>query len=161
MRNVFLLLLTIISFCANAQIKGKIISVRDGDTFDFISKSGESYRVRLAEVDCPEYKSHNSLKNQPYGEKAYQYAFYQVYGKEVFLVKKGSKSYGRTVGHIIYGGKNLSEELLRMGFAWQDKRYSSNIAYGSLQDSAKRASRGLWNEKDPIEPWLWRRGKRK
>ena len=55
-------MLFILPFTVSAQIyTGKIISVKDGDSFELLTEEDEIIEIRLAHVDTPE-------KKQPYGK---------------------------------------------------------------------------------------------
>lgn len=134
---------------------GKVISVKDGDTFEVLY-DGESERVRLAEIDCPE-------KAQPYGNTAKRYASDLCYG-EIVTVKSGGKRdrYGRVVGTVItQDGVNVNEQLIKAGLAWHYKDYSNNKMLGILEEQAREEKVGLWSDKNPTAPWQYRKKKRK
>lgn len=134
---------------------GKVISVKDGDTFEVLY-DGESERVRLAEIDCPE-------KAQPYGNTAKRYASDLCYG-EIVTVKSGGKRdrYGRVVGTVItQDGVNVNEQLIKAGLAWHYKDYSNNEMLGILEEYARKEKVGLWSDKNPTAPWQYRKNKRK
>lgn len=134
---------------------GKVISVKDGDTFEVLY-DGEPERVRLAEIDCPE-------KAQPYGNTAKRYASDLCYG-EIVTVKSGGKRdrYGRVVGTVItQDGVNVNEQLIKAGLAWHYKDYSNNEMLGILEEHARKEKVGLWSDKNPTAPWQYRKNKRK
>ena len=68
--------------------------------------------------------------------------------------------YGRIVGFVFVGDKNLNKELLSAGLAWHYKQYSRDPELAKLEFEARSAKRGLWAESDPMPPWEWRRMKR-
>jgi hypothetical protein len=69
--------------------------------------------------------------------------------------------YGRTVGEVFLpDGANLNKQIVGAGYAWQYKRYSKDPEYGDLEAEARTAKLGLWQDKNPIPPWQWRRGQR-
>ena len=69
--------------------------------------------------------------------------------------------YGRSVGEVFLpDGSNLNKQIVGAGYAWQYKRYSKDPEYGVLEAEARAASLGLWQQKDPVPPWSWRRGER-
>ena len=132
--------------------EGKVVSVSDGDTIKVI-KDGKQVKVRLAAIDCPE-------KKQPYGQKAKQFTADMVAGKSVKVWETDTDRYGRIVGFVFIGDKNLNKELLSAGLAWHYKKYSSDHELAKLENQARVAKRGLWAEPDPVAPWVWRRQKR-
>ncbi len=38
------------------QIKGKVIRVKDGDTIVVLDSLFNQHTIRIADIDCPEYK---------------------------------------------------------------------------------------------------------
>ena len=135
--------------------EGKVIGIKDGDTFEVLY-DGQAEKVRLAEIDCPE-------KQQPFGNNARQYASQLCFGKMVTVTSSGKRDrYGRVVGTITTEeGLNVNEELIKAGLAWHYKDYSKSEALALLQQEAKAQKAGLWQEKNPVAPWNWRKHKRK
>jgi micrococcal nuclease len=52
--------------------------------------------------------------------------------------------------------QNLSHELVRAGFAWWFRRYSSDATLEALEAEARAARRGLWADPNAVPPWEWR-----
>lgn len=135
--------------------EGKVIGIKDGDTFEVLY-NGQPEKVRLADIDCPE-------KQQPFGNNARQYASQLCFGKTVTVTSSGKRDrYGRVVGTITtQEGVNVNEELVKSGLAWHYKAYSKNDTLSFFQDEAKTQKLGLWQDKNPVAPWNWRKHKRK
>lgn len=129
---------------------GKVIKVKDGDTIVLLDADNVQHTIRVADIDCPEYK-------QPYSIAAKEFASDQVYMEYVEIISKGIDRYGRTIGFVMYGnGKDLSRELLKSGLAWHYVKYSTSPTFEFLENMAKKEGRGLWAEKNPVPPWEWR-----
>ncbi|MCG6911424.1 MAG: thermonuclease family protein [Deltaproteobacteria bacterium] len=107
----------------------------------------------MASIDCPE-------KGQPYGQQAKQFASDLVAGKVVKVWETDTDRYGRIIGFVFVGDKNLNKALLEAGLAWHYKKYNRDPALAKLEYEARSAKRGLWVEPDPVAPWEWRRRKR-
>ncbi len=148
---VFVLLLVSASiFCQS----GEVIKVKDGDTIVILDSVNVQHTVRLADIDCPEYK-------QPYSQVAKKFVSDEVYMQHVEVISKGSDRYGRTIGFVMYdNGKNLSGELLKAGLAWHYIKYSTSPKFRFLEKMAIKEGRGLWGDKNPIAPWDWRKNKK-
>jgi len=131
------------------QLKGKVIKVKDGDTVVVLDASKKQHTVRVADIDCPEYK-------QPFSNKAKRFTSKEIFNKLVSVEEKSIDRYGRIVGYIIYDEKDLSAELLRNGYAWHYTHYSDSEYYQELHDTAEKDMIGLWIDKNPIAPWEWR-----
>ncbi|QMU27232.1 thermonuclease family protein [Adhaeribacter radiodurans] len=131
----------------------KVIAIKDGDTIELL-KDGKPVRVRLLGVDAPE-------KNQDYGTIARQFTSDLCFGKMVNLVVDGNDRYGRTVGTIILpDGRTLNNELVRNGYAWHYKAYSRDKTLAQLEIEARQNHRGLWEKRNPVAPWEFRKSRR-
>ena len=133
---------------------GKVTGIKDGDTFEVLY-DGQPERVRLADIDSPE-------KSQPFGNNAKQYASDLCFGKTVTVISTGKRDrYGRVIGTVITSeGVNVNEQLVRTGYAWHYKAYSKNKELDAIENTARKNGAGLWADKNPQEPWLWRKQKR-
>lgn len=148
-----LILLLFIQIISAQIFTGKVIGVKDGDTVVLLI-DGKPQTIRLAHIDCPE-------KNQPFGYKAKHFVSDFCFGKEVQTVIAGKPDRnGRWIGEIFYRNQNLNKELVRNGLAWHFKRYSNNLVYAELEILARKKKIGLWQDKNPVEPWNWRKFKR-
>lgn len=129
----------------------KVIGIKDGDTFVlFINDKEET--VRLAYIDCPE-------KKQPFGNKAKQFASAMCFGKYVTLVHHNKYDRNkRLIAEVILSdGSNLNKQMVKNGFAWHFKKYSTNDEYAQLETEARMNKIGLWSESNPVPPWKWRK----
>lgn len=125
---------------------GKVVSIKDGDTVIVIDSLNNQYTLRLAEIDCPE-------KNQAFGYKAKQYTSDQIYLKTIDYVIIDRDNYGRIIAKIYYdNGKYLSEELVKIGFAWHYKKYSTSEKLAALELQAREQKIGIWSEENAIPP---------
>ena len=141
-------------FVFSQKITAKVVGVKDGDTFVVLNEKKEIV-VRLEHIDAPE-------KNQPFGNKAKQFASDFCFGKTVVVIGNGKKDRnGRWIGEIFFKNQNLGKELVRNGLAWHFKRYSKSENYADLEAAARKKKIGLWRDKDPVAPWNWRKSKRK
>ena len=127
-----------------------MVGVHDGDTLTGITASNEKVKVRLDAIDAPEIK-------QPYGQAAKKALSDMVFGKEVVIYPKTKDKYGRTVGHVVVGKKDVNLAMLEQGMAWHYVKYDKNERLGQAEAEAKAAHRGLWQDKQPIPPWEWRK----
>lgn len=74
----------------------------------------------------------------------------------------GIDKYGRTLANVILpDGRNLSQELVRQGYAWWFRKYSKDEQLGRLEADARVAKRGLWADPKPVPPWEWRASKQR
>ena len=134
-------------------IQGKVVHIADGDTLTILVAGNQQVKIRLAGIDTPE-------KAQPYGNKAKQALAALSFQKQANVKVETKDRYGRTVGRVIVAGKDVNAELVRQGMAWVYRKYTNDQKLYALEAKAKQAKRGLWSSDKPIEPWLWRKGKR-
>ncbi len=135
-------------------LTGKVIGVKDGDTVVVIDSLKNQTTLRLAEVDCPE-------KAQAFGNKAKEFTSDQVYLKQIKYIVTDTDRYGRSIAKIYYDdNKYLSAEIIKNGFGWQYKQYSTSKLLAKLEQEARQNKRGLWVEPNPIYPSDFRKSKR-
>ena len=151
----FILILLLISLVANSQILvGKVVGITDGDTFKLLVQDSIIYRIRVANIDCPE-------KKQPFSAKAKQFTSDAIFGKTVNVNILSTDRYGRYIGVTTYNDSIiLNHELVKNGLAWHYIKYSNDLALQKLENQARKEKLGLWQDKDPIPPWEWRRNKK-
>ena len=133
------------------DIFGKVISITDGDSITIIHNN-KHIKVRLFEIDTPE-------KNQPYGKKAKK-ALSEFISNRVVKVKVVTIDfYGRTIGKIFLGNKDINKEMVKAGHAWAYVKYVKDKTLFELEKNAKDKQLGLWMlpEEERIPPWEWRR----
>lgn len=148
---LFLNLILLSSASIGQTYYGTVLRVIDGDTFVLQTKEG-SIKVRMNGIDAPE-------KDQPYGQKSLDFlAKYE--GREALVEQQGIDKYGRTLGIIYISNININLLLVKEGFAWHYKQYSTDQSLADAETQAKEASLGLWSDSDPIAPWSWRKGDR-
>jgi len=142
---------------ANSQtvtFTGKVVGISEGDTIS-VMREGRAVKVRLYGIDCPE-------RGQPFGGRATQITSDMAFGREVTVQVKTTDRYGRIVGEVILpDGLSLNKDLVHAGLAWWYRKHALNDrTLKALEAGAKEAKRGLWEDKNPIPPWEWRRGER-
>ena len=146
-------LFLLISMYVWAQVKGKVIKIKDGDTVVVLLADKTQQTIRLAEVDCPE-------NGQAFGNNAKKFTSDQVFGKNIIFYQVGKDRYGRSIAGIFYdGNKYLSREIVKAGFGWWYFKASKNTELQKLQDEAKEKKLGLWADTTAMSPWDFRRAK--
>jgi micrococcal nuclease len=131
----------------------KIVGVHDGDTVTGLTVANEQVKVRLDAIDAPELK-------QPFGQVAKKALGDKVYGKTVTVTAKKKDRYGRTVGHVLHGKRDINLEMLEEGMAWHYREYSKNKRLQQAEDEARATQKGLWKDRNPVPPWEWRKTER-
>ncbi len=150
---LWLLLATVWPVSA-VSIAGRVINVHDGDTVTLLVKNNRAIKVRLSQIDAPEI-------GQAYGHNAKRSLARLVAGKRIRLEQETSDRYGRTVGTLWQGDKNINREQIKLGMAWAYRQYLHDRSLLALEESARNRRTGLWSERNPTPPWQFgRRGGR-
>ena len=148
-----------LSFPAWADITGNVVGVDDGDTIAVLDADKVQHKIRLTGIDAPE-------KKQPFGNRSKQNLSDMVFNKTVTVETAKRDRYGRELGKVLAGGKDVNLEQVRAGMAWHYKAYertqsaTDRQAYADAENEAKAAKRGLWADADPTPPWEWRKSTR-
>ena len=143
-----------------SQIDGVVVGVADGDTITVLDHQLTQHKIRFAFIDAPE-------KNQPYGKQAKQRLSDLVYRQLVRVEVLEQDRYGRSVGLIWLGDKDINLALLQAGYAWHYQQYAKDQptddfkAYEHAQKDATARQDGLWQGASPVAPWDFRRQQRR
>lgn len=129
-----------------------VIGISDGDTLTArceVERGADNIKVRLAEIDAPE-------KVQPWGARSRQNLAALCFRKPATIKPQTVDRYGRTVGRVFCDGTDANAAQVQAGLAWVFDRYVTDRRLYGLQDDARAARRGLWNDPAPVAPWDWR-----
>ena len=97
-------------FALNAHELGGVISISDGDTIKILDSDKISYKIRLNKIDAPE-------KGQAYGEASKKHLSSLIAGKNVRVVWEKEDRYGRILGEVFLGEKNINLQMVKDGYA--------------------------------------------
>ena len=159
-KNLLILLFSLACSCGqihyNYDYYVQVVSITDGDTFIGLTKDNKEIRFRIYGIDAPERK-------QAFGNRAKQYLSGLIYEKKVgIIVQKEYDKYGRPIVWVYtLEGKDVSTEMLKSGMAWHFKEYDASEKYEMLESSARINKIGLWDDKNPIAPWDYRKNMKK
>lgn len=177
LRPAYGLALLLAAGAANATVlAGTVTSVVDGDTVDVRLADGRTLRLRLAAVDAPE-TSCKSMRSearlaacveqaQPGGREAAAWMMRQALGQPAQVRLSGETSYGRQVGQLLIGGRDLGWELLVHGHGCYAERYRNALPeadrnrYAEAQRQAQQQQRGMWARPGAVCAWQWRQAAR-
>lgn len=161
--SIVIMALLFLSACSQPKInvgkKGskysvKVVGIVDGDTFDGIFElNGKTLqkRYRLACIDTPE-------KGQPFFKNAKQKLSDLIFGQYVTVKVEQKDRYKREVVWVINEKEqDVQAEMLKSGMAWHFKRYNQDSYYSNLEEVAHQNHLGLWQDENPVAPWLWRK----
>jgi micrococcal nuclease len=143
----------------------KVTRVTDGDTIK-VTGNGSKVTVRLVGIDAPETSKKKNQPGQPFSRKSTKYLANLVLNKSVEVKSYGTDRYGRTLGVVFVGGKNVNLEMVKVGLA---EVYRGRPAgglylepYWKAEAEAKKGGIGMWSLGDKyISPRKWRRIQKK
>lgn len=171
---IAIVLLFVASLAHAGELVGKCIKVIDGDTID-VAETGFApngrpqvvvVRVRLAHIDAPE-------RGQDYGSKATEYLKGEVLQGAVRVNYTERDRYNRIIGEVtaLRPTKNksvlkadkstINDHMLAFGWAWQYRAYDKDEWRAELEKVARKNREGLWQGKNPVPPWEYRKAKAK
>ena len=128
------------------ELRGKVVSISDGDTVTVLDAKQKQYKVRLNGIDAPE-------SSQDFGQVSKRNLFSLIFGKEVVVVWQKIDRYSRIVGNVSFDGKDINLEQLKAGLAWYFRQYERDVpadkrgAYAAAEAEARQARRGLVTSK--------------
>ena len=138
---------------AQADVRGRVVSVHDGDTLTVLVERRQ-VKVRLTDIDAPEL-------GQPFGRNSKQSLSDLCFGKLATLDVRGQDRYKRALAQVTCDGRDANAEQVRRGYAWTYTRYApKGSPLYAIQSAAQTAHRGLWADPAPVAPWDWRRNGR-
>lgn len=138
----------------------KVIKVIDGDTV-IVSISGNSIKIRLDSIDCPE-------DGQKWGGVAKYGLIKLIGGRTIYIEPHGLDAYNRTLATIFvqnYEGEwiNVNERMVLLGHAWVMRLFYKHLSsdrqrqLNSKENWARSKKVGLWQDDNPTPPWQWRK----
>lgn len=135
-------------------ITGQVIRVSDGDTI-VVSHNGTESKIRLYGLDAPEMM-------QARGRESKKYLARLVSGKTVKVEIKDVDRYKRLVARVFVETIEVDRQMVAAGQAWVYESYCKAAICRNLrqlQTEAKKKRLGLWRDKSPTPPWIWRKEK--
>lgn len=137
-------------------LKGRIVSVHDGDTVTLLDRNWKSHRIRLSGIDAPEIGHGRDHPSQPFGQASKQSLAELAFGKQASAACPQADRYGRLLCVLYVDHRNINVEQIRRGMAWAYEQYAIDPTYHLAQAEAKSYRRGLWRDADPTPPWTYR-----
>jgi len=131
-----------------ALVQAEVSGVADGDTL-FVVLGGARRSVRLARIDAPE-------KRQAFGHRSERSLRQLVWKKTVTLQWDKLDRYGRPIANVSVDGLDVNAEQVKRGMAWVYLQYSRDAHLLALEQQARAARLGLWEQPEPVAPWQWR-----
>ena len=157
---LYLLIVLLTSSQLSAEtLTGRIVGVSDGDTLTLLDAAYVSQKIRLSGIDAPE-------KRQPFGEKAKSHLSALAYNRQAQADCRKIDRYRRRICVVYVGDRDVGLEQIKAGMAWWYQQYAKEqprqerIDYEHAEFQAVQRRNGLWDSKNPIPPWEWRRNRR-
>lgn len=136
---------------ADPQIlTGRVVAISDGDTITILDADKAQHKIRLAGIDAPE-------KKQPFGSKSREALAAMIHEKHVTVEWASRDRFGRIVGKVRMGDRDVNREMVAGGWAWHYRRFSRSKELQAAEDEAREKRRGLWADEKPEPPWEWRK----
>lgn len=150
------------------SVTGVIVAVSDGDTATVRTSYGDLI-IRMFAIDAPEAKCHGFSDSVCIEDGQAKAKDSKLYLRHLILNKNAQVRLGqgmsgkRLVGTILVDGKDINLEMVKAGYAWHYKYFSKNQTtddrqvYSAAEDNAKLLKSGLWEDSNPVPPWIWRK----
>lgn len=130
-----------------------VLGVGDGDSLTVRCGTREgapARQVRIHGIDAPE-------RYQSFSEGARSSLAALCLHALARIQPLETDRYGRMVAVVECRGEDVAAYQVRHGMAWVYTRYAgSRPDLQALQAQARRARLGLWADRQPVEPWVWR-----
>lgn len=131
------------------SIRGRVVSVEDGDTCTVLDEAGRRHRVNLYGVDAPE-------QGQPYWGPARDSLRQKIYGKDIRFDTVEVDGEGRNCGRVYVGDRHINLDQVREGYGWHHAEHENIPEFANAEREARAHQRGLWRDQHPVEPWRYR-----
>lgn len=156
-----LALLVLLFVTSSYAGSSKVSRVTDGDTITVRDDRAEK-TIRLVGIDAPEISHKKREASQPYAQAATKYLAGLVLNKTVEIKEYGQDRYGRTLGVVFLGGKNVNLEMVKAGYAEVYRGTPAagfdSAPYWKAEEEARAAKKGICAQGDKyISPREWRR----
>lgn len=154
--GIFSLMLVISPLTAQVKetLKGKVVKVSDGDTFTLLGADNQKIRVRLSAIDAPE-------TGQPYSERSRRRLAEMIVDQDIEVLVESTDRYGRKIAKIKTPlVDDVGLQLVKEGLAWHYSYFDKSASYAQAEKQARENRTGLWQEKDPINPYDYRKMKK-
>ena len=144
------------SLAQAVELSGRVVAVADGDTLTLLAADKLQYRVTLAGIDAPELP-------QDFGQKSKASLAALALDRQAAAHCRAGEQYLRATCVVSVGGKDLGLTQVQAGMAWWYRQHAAEQTaqaradYEQAEFNAKIRRLGLWNSKNPMPPWDWRR----
>ena len=130
-----------------------VLTVSDGDSLKVRCQQAPGTRtlaLRVAEIDAPELR-------QAYGRRSRQALATLCQRRNVRVEIKEQDAYGRSVARVHCRGVDVAQAQVRAGMAWVAPGFArGDRGLQALERQARQSRAGLWSQKRPTPPWVYR-----
>ena len=129
---------------AEPEFQGQVVTVRSCDEIAVRHKA-KIITVRIAGIDCPG-------RNQPFAKEAKSFVGKSVNKQTLSMKPVGHDRHRRVWAHVFLpNGRSLAYEMVKSGWA-QASASAVDERLDELEQEARRAKLGLWNDSHPVPP---------
>lgn len=137
------------------------MSVSDGDTLRAFHPVLGTAVVRLSDIDAPETSHGVDKPGQPFSSQAKRKLMELVLSRLAsFTCYEPDTKFNRLVCRADVNGQDVGDQLVEAGLVWPTldrPEFIRGKHTMRLYGEAKAARAGLWADKKPVAPWVWRR----
>ncbi len=133
-------------------LRGQVVTVFDGDSFILLVGDAQ-IGIRMVEIDTPEV-------GQDWHDEAGRALRRKILRQAVAVDIVDRDRYGRLVGKVWLGERDINREMIVEGHAWAYRQYLRDESLLEDEAAAREATLGLWALADPLPPWRWRHQQR-
>jgi endonuclease YncB( thermonuclease family) len=139
-----------------AEFRGVVVGIADGDTITVLDSNRKQHNIRLAGIDAPERK-------QAYGQRSRDHLVNLAFKRQATVDCYKTDQYKRQICRVWVEGTDVALAQVKVGLAWHYKRFeneqtaSERTSYARAEEEARASRVGLWNHKQPVPPWEYRR----
>jgi endonuclease YncB( thermonuclease family) len=150
LRMMFVVLFSLVTPVHASMSLTYVARTIDGDSI-LVKVKRKTENLRLFGIDAPEI-------GQEFGTEARDFVRERTAGRAVTVERLGSDRFGRDVAIVrLPDGRSLNAELVRQGYAWWSRRHApDDLELAKAEHDARAAKRGLWQQSEPVSPWVWR-----
>lgn len=121
----------------------RVVEVIDGDT---IIVNNET--IRLVGINAPEieHKEYDK-KGECFGEESKEFLTKEIKGKFVFIDRKGEDKYGRTLGFVYLGFRNVNLDMVKNGYAfvYEYEDFEDKKDFYDAEKISRQEKLNLWS----------------
>lgn len=163
LKNYLLLIAMLLTTTIYAQLPlAKVYAVHDGDSYKIAflnDTTNTKIWIRLHLVDAPEVKSNIISNYQPDGAMIADYMRNYLKNQIVSVDTLYRDVYNRVVAKVYRDSVDVTEYMLKNGYAWYIPDGSKNIdpKYKKAYLRARKLKINIWSNKNIIKPSTFRK----